>query len=260
MFYTTVLAACVLSVALAACNGTKSDPVETNGSEGTEIANKEVSLKLSCDLTHVKGIEVASMPDVIREPLLKIDWIKVMVDSGKVSFANADKSSLVIAPLSIEDGVISVAFSESGAGGIFRLDTNGTYATIDSGTKDDPVIALYACNPNPSLSESDFSRAISNLPIQNSPARIDIKAKKIVKRFNRDTYPEIEATNISSNITLKEIIMNRGNCNIFYAFKFPSGETLPLDLVYGDKIKLQGDCDPSEVTFVAEEGSATINW
>jgi hypothetical protein len=250
--YGALLVGSLFALTLTACSVSEPDATQSQAGEETQ----EISLKLFCRLKYFNGVEVANIPPMSGVSMESMN-LKVMVQSGIINIANFDKSTLVTSPFTNEDGILGVAYSENGSGAFFSLYTSNSTASI---SLNEGGIAGYSCEEDRTVSAADFTKNVTIIPEYKAPQIIEFKANKKNKFFNPDTYPEIEAVNLSGNISLKEIVVNRGNCSILYAFKFPSGETMPLELEYGDKITLRAECDPSEVTFVADQGSATINW
>jgi len=216
-------------------------------------------LTLSCMATHLNGVSFSNLRNTEVGSSLDMQSINqnLLFEDSVATMANFDRTAVYTSNVSYQYGLVSFPFSDNGSDGTFVLDPEKltAKATIESNQ-----VVDFTCSKNDALTGADF---IKNAPLPQeyqAPQTIEFKATKNYKGFDRHIYPEIEATNLSDNISLTKIIVNRGNCSIFFVYKFPSGETMPLDLVYGDKIMLRADCDPSEVTFVTDQGSTTIRW
>jgi len=98
--------------------------------------------------------------------------------------------------------------------------------------------------------------------VDPQPTAVQFRANKIVKVFGAETaFPELIVTSKNDTVNLTEIIINRGNCRLLYAFTFPSGNSsFPMTLQYGDQFKMRGECDPTEIEFVTDRGTAIYEW
>ena len=100
-------------------------------------------------------------------------------------------------------------------------------------------------------SDTEF---VSNLP--------KVALFSITKHWKRgdSTFPELSIIVKENNVTLSEIIINRGNCQLLYVNEPNVGSSLPMTVKFGDKVSMRGLCDPAEITLVSDQGSETFSW
>lgn len=81
-------------------------------------------------------------------------------------------------------------------------------------------------------------------------------------RHTNGTYFVVEITSLEEQVTVEDMLVNRGNCD--YSDKTPYSQKpyLPTDLKYGESIELKiyDDCSLTEIEVVTGSGSTVVNY
>ncbi|MAC34945.1 MULTISPECIES: hypothetical protein [Idiomarina] len=92
--------------------------------------------------------------------------------------------------------------------------------------------------------------------------QVSIEAWEHTNRHTGGTYFVIEITSIEEQVTVEDMLVNRGNCD--YSDKTPYSRKpyLPTDLKYGESIELKiyDDCSLTEIEVVTDSGSTVVNY
>lgn len=255
----------VMCAVLVACGSSNSETTEGNEATAQQSQSTPM-LELfvgKSPFDEVDGIRFLDHPTVVdtAKRLLKDEGLSQFILSGNNTFGTIENLNGM--------GVISYGCEAHNCTGkswaIFMGDEkigNQEQSYVCYFDSDNPAKSgMYNKYGKENINSTCSKPYNTNVENNYSPTA-QFTAEKMVKRFGpREMYPEIFATNLNDgNIELTEIIMNRGNCEIFYVAKNEVVYSLPTTLAYGDKLTIRGSCDPSEISFVTSMGTATINW
>lgn len=109
------------------------------------------------------------------------------------------------------------------------------------------VLGLAACGDEPKAKEPEAAQAPVKVQAFDSPNRYDARIR----------YARIKVTAIVDQVEIKEVIVNRGNC------QYAQGDIYKtrrygqfLDLIFrGDP-----NCSPSQVDVITDSGTWTYNF
>lgn len=251
VFYAALLGGGVVVSALSACSAGESD---TAPSQASEVA-QEISLKLLCEVTHYNGTEVGMIPPSVNMSLEKLT-VKVMVQSNIINLASFDKVTIVTSPFTNENGILGVAFSESGGSLFFSLNTEDLTASLKVNQTGQVDMVRYSCKDDQAISESDFVKSAplpQDYPSPEVPAlENSLAVNKYYKRGR--PYPNIKVTATVDEVTLYGALANRGNCNVIG--NWDEG----IFLNFGESFEFYAECDPLEVTVNTSMGEVNVNW
>lgn len=106
-----------------------------------------------------------------------------------------------------------------------------------------------------------ISSALSGCGNSELPISIDTY-NRVNRTFNNFPYVEVVVTAKTDNITIEDIIVNRGNCIMERKNQFTSDKPIPTTLNFGTSVssRFSGPCHASEVEIKTDQGNWTIEY
>lgn len=94
-----------------------------------------------------------------------------------------------------------------------------------------------------------------------SKPNVDIETYDKVNQLFGIKYVEVKVKSISDEVTVEDVIVNRGNCKI--EKNFLNGKSiLPKQLKFGESVSVSfsGPCEAVQVDVVTNDGSWTVSY
>lgn len=95
-----------------------------------------------------------------------------------------------------------------------------------------------------------------------SEPNVDIETYDKVNQIFGIKYVEVKVKAISDEVTIDDVIVNRGNCKIENKNIFNGETILPKQLKFGESVSVSfsGPCEASQVDVVTNDGSWTVSY
>jgi len=95
-----------------------------------------------------------------------------------------------------------------------------------------------------------------------SEPNIDIETYDKVNQIFGIKYVEVKVKAISDEVTVEDVIVNRGNCKIENKNILTGKSILPKKLKFGDSVSVSfsGPCEAAQVDVVTSDGSWTVSY
>lgn len=95
-----------------------------------------------------------------------------------------------------------------------------------------------------------------------SEPNVDIETYDKVNQLFGINYVEVKVKAISDEVTVEDIIVNRGNCKIENKNIFNGKPILPKQLKFGESVSVSfsGPCEAAQVDVVTNNGSWTVSY
>lgn len=95
-----------------------------------------------------------------------------------------------------------------------------------------------------------------------SEPNVDIETYDKVNQIFGIKYVEVKVKAISDEVTVEDVIVNRGNCKIENKNFFNGKPILPKQLKFGESVSVSfsGPCEAAQVDVVTNDGSWTVSY
>jgi len=96
----------------------------------------------------------------------------------------------------------------------------------------------------------------------DSEPNVDIETYNKVNQLFRIKYVEVKVKAISDEVTVDDVIVNRGNCKIENKNTLNGKPILPKQLRFGESVSVSfsGPCEAAQVDVVTDDGSWTVSY
>ena len=92
--------------------------------------------------------------------------------------------------------------------------------------------------------------------------QVSIEVWEHSTRHTNGTYFAVEITSLEDQVSVEDMIVNRGNCDYSKTTPYSNKPYLPTELKYGEAIELNiyDDCSLTEIEVVTDSGSTVVNY